>query len=140
MWVVKSGRERVLVDRRRAGDDDRLRLGPDERREERPQLLAEREPGRIRAEPAVDTERLPLLERPQRLGLGVAGEESQRVPIQVDASRRQVKALPEASEGIGGVEGQRSRLACVDGGVDRLGRHASPLSSSPATLSYTECE
>src|SRR5215213_1196944 len=86
MRAVKGSGEGVLVDRRRAGDDDRLRLSPDQRHKERPQILAEGEPGRIRAEPAVDTERLPLLERAQRLGLGVAREDSQRVPIEVDAS------------------------------------------------------
>src|SRR5215213_4424740 len=105
MRAVKGSGEGVLIDRRRAGDDDRLRLGPDQRRDERSQLLAEGEPGRIRAEPAVDTERLPLLERPQRRGLRIPGEESQRVPVEVDASRQQVKALPEAVQRIGGVEG-----------------------------------
>ena len=80
MRAVEGGGEGVLVDRRRAGDDDRLRLGPDQWREERPQLLTEGEPGRIRAEPAVDTEGLPLLQRAQRLGLGIAERSPSEFP------------------------------------------------------------
>ncbi len=101
-----------------------------------PSSSPESEPGRIRAEPAVDTERLPLLERPQRLGLGILREESQRVPVEVDASRQQVKALPELTEGISRVEGQRFRFAAVDDGGDRFRRHASPLLPSPVRLPH----
>jgi hypothetical protein len=76
MRAIEGGGEGVLVDCRRAGNDHRLRFGPDQRRDEGSQLLPEGEPGRIRAEPAVDTERLPLLQGAQRLGLGIAGQES----------------------------------------------------------------
>jgi hypothetical protein len=129
---VEGSGQGVLVDRRRAGDDDRLRFGPDQRRQERAELLTDGEPGRIRAEPAVDAERLPLLEGAQRLGLGVAGEEPQRVPVEVDASRQQVKTLSEASQRIGRVEGQRFRVAGIAGGGDRFRRQASPLLPSSA--------
>ena len=126
----------MLVDRRRAGDDDRLRLGPDQRRDERPQLLAEGEPGRIRAEPAVDAERFPLLEgraasRPRRRGRGVpaSSRRGRSAPVAGESA-------PGTDQGISGVEGQRFRFAAVDDGGDRFRRHASPLLPSPVRLPH----
>ena len=48
---VEGRRQRVLIDRRRAGDDDRLRLRSEQRRRQRAQLLADGEPGPVGTEP-----------------------------------------------------------------------------------------
>ena len=52
------------------------RLTADERRLPPAELLAEREPGRFAAHPAVDPERLPLFERVPDRRLGIAREQS----------------------------------------------------------------
>ena len=68
---VEGGDQRVLVDGGGAGGDDFVRLRADERSHHRAEPLAQREPARFGRHPAVDTERLPLIERGQDGGFGV---------------------------------------------------------------------
>src|SRR4051794_2178564 len=76
----------------------------DERGHHAAEALADGEPVWIGLQPAIDAERLPLLERGLDRALSVSGEQTEGVAVKVDRAVRKIEAITKRSEWIHGVE------------------------------------
>jgi aspartate 1-decarboxylase len=90
---MEEGRQQLMqVNGRRVGDDHLFRRGADQRRGLPRQLLRQEEPGRPRFQPAAHPQPLPVVQRLQHRLFGRAGEQAERVAVQIDGTGLAVKA------------------------------------------------
>src|ERR1041385_1008214 len=66
--------------------------------------LGECQPGWLGLGPTVDSHGPPLINDALQTGFGSIGEQSERIPIEVNLSRRQMKFAPKARERVNLVE------------------------------------
>ena len=113
--IEQRGEQLVQVRRGRAGHRHLVGRGADERGDLRSDGFAERDPGRGRVGPAVDAEGAPFAEDTLHVGLGTAGQQAERVAVEVDLTRGQEKLRAEPGERVGLIQGgggtHRARIA-----------------------------
>ena len=88
LGLVERVDQGVDVDRRRPGHHDLVGGGADEGSAPGAETLGEMEPGRFGLEPAPDGEFLPGLDGLSERSFGIAGEQAQRVAVEVDRPGR----------------------------------------------------
>ena len=95
----------MQVHRDATGDDDFARPGADQLGLRRAQLLAEVEPRPRAADPPIDPEAAPGVQRLEHGRLRLVREQPERVAVEVQRAIRDIEALAERRERVAQVEG-----------------------------------